>query len=60
MKTLKVKITGGTKRTTLSINIKTRFSEKTVAQLKKIATARELGVVDIIREALREYLAANQ
>lgn len=43
--------------TTLEPQIKTRVSPETKEALEKIAEQRELSLSDVLREAVREFLA---
>lgn len=45
--------------TTLTKAVKTRVTADSNEKLEKIAASRELGVADIVREAIREYLNRN-
>lgn len=46
-------------QTTLTENVKTRVSSDAKAKILSIAKEKELGEADIVREAIREYLARN-
>lgn len=43
----------------LSESVKTRISSKVKEKLDQIAARKELGIADIVREALREYADRN-
>ena len=46
-------------KTTLDETVKTRISGGAKKKIEAIAASRELGLADVIREAIRDYINRN-